>query len=505
MAKAGKKTRSKSVAIGYVRVSTEEQTQGHSLTIQEDTIKRYASLQHLKLAKVFKDPGVSGAGFDRPGLNGLRNYISTNDVKVLLVAKIDRLGRDLLLMQDFLEELQVAGVRFVSIDEGLSETGQGVQRSIAQILGLNAEMDRQRLIERVVPAMAENAKQGRMNGKVSYGYKYDPEKGKVSTQPEEAKTVRWLFREFAKASEGSKRLARRLANEGVRNRKNKPFAPSTLETMLRNEFYLGRFRWKQKRAVGTDKPVDIVMDDHHPALVDKDTFEKVQALLDMRGRQLPRVASENPFLLTGILVCRCGQRMKSQRFKSGSNGPAKAKYYCPARRKKRGGCPQKMLDAEPLDQQILSAMADHVSSERWREAIAKHQSQQADKQQGRSLARIAPIEQKLQTLLEDHLAGCMDVDEFDRRNADLQAQLAEVQKEVEEAAENKRHARVAGAMTKQWKAASSSTCRKTILALSSIEQRQLAHALIRRVCLQETGQPTIDWRFEWAFHRHART
>jgi hypothetical protein len=113
-----------------------------------------------------------------------------------------------------------------------------------------------------------------MNGPVPYGYHCDRAKSIVKPQPEEAKVVRWLFREVAKGEQGSRRLANRLSERGTVNRKGKRFRPSTIETMLRNEFHLGHYRWRQNRTIGADSPVEQAIGDHHPALIDHETFEK---------------------------------------------------------------------------------------------------------------------------------------------------------------------------------------------------------------------------------------
>jgi len=496
MARKKKTTRKKRpVAVGYVRVSSDEQTKGHSLEIQESTIKRYASGQGYRLAKVLADPGVSGATFDRPGLNELRDYVKAKSVDVLLVSKLDRLGRDLLELQEFLENLKATGVKFVSIDEGLADTTSGIHRSIQQIIGLHAEMERQRLIERVVPAMAANAKQGRMNGPVPYGYQYDRAKSVVKPHPEEAKVVRWLFREFAKGKQGSKRLANHLTGQGTVNRKGKPFRASTIETMLRNEFYLGHYRWRQNRTIGADSPVEQIIEDHHPALVDRATFEKIQALLGMRSRQLPRTGPEEPFLLTGLLVCQCGRKMKSQRFAS-TSGDRKAKYYCPARRKDRSSCSQRMLPADEVEQQVLAAVAEHVASNRWRKAIAEHLSRANAGGQNKKLqARINDIEQQLNDLLRKHLDGRVNPEEFHRRNVALKEELSEVQLEAEGASNDQKQAALAVGIVQQLADVEHDEYQSAISQLSRSQQRQLVSAVAYQTNVGDGGRLEIAWRF----------
>ena len=56
-------------AVGYIRVSTEEQVkEGISLEVQEDKIKKYADLHNLELVEVIRDEGKSGKDLNREGI-----------------------------------------------------------------------------------------------------------------------------------------------------------------------------------------------------------------------------------------------------------------------------------------------------------------------------------------------------------------------------------------------------------------------------------------------------
>jgi site-specific DNA recombinase len=59
-------------AIGYVRISTEEQTQhGYSLEAQTEAIKKYCEIQGWELLRIYRDDGYSGASMERPALEQL--------------------------------------------------------------------------------------------------------------------------------------------------------------------------------------------------------------------------------------------------------------------------------------------------------------------------------------------------------------------------------------------------------------------------------------------------
>ena len=96
-------------AVGYVRVSTEEQTQhGYSLEAQAQAIKKYCELQEWELVRIYRDDGYSGASMERPDLQQLLEDVYLRKFDVVVVWKLDRLSRNLkdtlYLLDDALEK-----------------------------------------------------------------------------------------------------------------------------------------------------------------------------------------------------------------------------------------------------------------------------------------------------------------------------------------------------------------------------------------------------------------
>src|SRR3954469_10876072 len=93
-------------AIGYVRVSTQEQaTEGVSLDAQRDRIRAYCRLHAIKLIDIQSDEGISGGTLNRPGLQGALQMIRRGRGNTLIVAKLDRLSRSLKDVCSLVEEL----------------------------------------------------------------------------------------------------------------------------------------------------------------------------------------------------------------------------------------------------------------------------------------------------------------------------------------------------------------------------------------------------------------
>lgn len=137
--------------IGYARVSTTDQT----LALQED------ALQQQGYDRIFRDV-VSGATFERPGLSEALAYARDGDV--LVVWKLDRLGRSLAHLIQLVEELEARGVGFKSLQEQIDTTTAGGQL-IFHIFGALAEFERALIRERTQAGLAAAKARGRVGGR----------------------------------------------------------------------------------------------------------------------------------------------------------------------------------------------------------------------------------------------------------------------------------------------------------------------------------------------------
>lgn len=143
----------------YARVSTLDQEPENQL--QE--LRRYVEARGWT-AKEYVDRGVSGAKDKRPGLDELLRDAKRRRFDVVVCWRLDRLGRSLKHLITLLEELQVLGVAFVSLAEGIDATTPAGKLQM-HILGAIAEFERARIVERVRAGLARRAAQGKPLGR----------------------------------------------------------------------------------------------------------------------------------------------------------------------------------------------------------------------------------------------------------------------------------------------------------------------------------------------------
>lgn len=138
--------------IGYARVSTADQ----KLDLQIDALNK-AGCEGL-----YKDEGISGSKQERPGLDACLASLKAGDV--LVVYKLDRLGRSLEHVMRLTEEFKERGVEFKSLSEGF-DTTTPAGKMLFHIIGALAQFERELIIERVHAGLCAAKKRGTKLGR----------------------------------------------------------------------------------------------------------------------------------------------------------------------------------------------------------------------------------------------------------------------------------------------------------------------------------------------------
>src|SRR5215472_10592536 len=138
--------------VGYARVSTKDQ----SLALQRD------AMAQAGCEKIFEDSGVSGSKMVRPGLDKALAHLRKDDV--LVVWKLDRLGRTICGLIELVTELRDRGVQFRSLTEGF-DTTTVAGRMLFHIIGALAEMERDLIRERTRAGLDAARARGRKGGR----------------------------------------------------------------------------------------------------------------------------------------------------------------------------------------------------------------------------------------------------------------------------------------------------------------------------------------------------
>lgn len=137
--------------IGYARVSTEEQ----NVELQID------ALEQAGCKPIYQDK-LSGLKSDRPGLTKALEHLRESDV--FIIWKLDRLGRSVKGLVDFVAELDERGVQFRSLTDGI-DTTTPTGRFFFHIMASLAQMERELIAERTKAGLEAARKRGRVGGR----------------------------------------------------------------------------------------------------------------------------------------------------------------------------------------------------------------------------------------------------------------------------------------------------------------------------------------------------
>ena len=174
-------------AIGYIRVSTEDQArEGISLEHQEAKIRAYAAINDLALVEVIRDGGASGKSLDREGIVRLLDLVESGKVEAVIVYKLDRLSRRTLDTLNLIENLESKGIAFHSISEKV-DTKSATGRFFLTIISAVAQMERDLIAERTKDALSHKKEKGEWTGRVPFGFRI--ENNRLVEDPDQIKVI----------------------------------------------------------------------------------------------------------------------------------------------------------------------------------------------------------------------------------------------------------------------------------------------------------------------------
>jgi len=218
-------------ALGYIRVSTEEQSRGGvSLGMQESKIRAYCKLHDLNLVGIYGDPGISGGSVKgRPGIQTVLELVRKKRIDSVVVYKLDRLARNTLETEEMLRLMDSKRVALHSFCEKL-DTRSATGRFFVRMLASLAEMERELISERTVDALASKREKGeRVSRYAPFGSRFEGDR--VVPEPREQAVIRTV-RKLSADGHTVREIGPLLAKKGILNRKGREFKKTQIHRLL---------------------------------------------------------------------------------------------------------------------------------------------------------------------------------------------------------------------------------------------------------------------------------
>ena len=358
---------------GYARISVDDEQEQKNISIEnqkaiiEDYVKTHFPGSTLTF---FEDRDRSGYTFEqREGYQEMRRGLMRHKYDILIIKDFSRFSRRNSRGLVELEDLRDAGVRIISIGDGVDFPNDDDWLKI-QFQFLVNEMPVTDTSRKVRSVVKRRQNDGEWICAAPYGYLVTEDK-QFEIIPTEAETVRRIFDLYSNAGWGYKKIANYLTDEGVptprmsermrkeaagkktkREAKN-AWAIATVQGILDNDFYIGTLRQgKYTRAKINGKDIrrnddeHIVIENHHQAIIDYRTFAITRALREKRSRSNYRGVKINDNVYSGFLQCGdCGSPMFAM-----SRSDLAPAYTCGTyHRRGLKGCTSHHIRVETLD------------------------------------------------------------------------------------------------------------------------------------------------------------
>src|SRR5215469_6157851 len=252
----------------YTRKSTEHNLdlEFNSLDAQREACEAYIKSQAhegWRLVPAHYDDGAfSGASLDRPALQDLLTEVRASKIDIIVVYKVDRLTRSLADFAKLVELFDQHSVSFVSVTQSFNTTSSMGRLTLNVLLSF-AQFEREVIGERVRDKIAASKRKGIwVGGSVPLGYASVNKK--LVVVPEEAETVRFIFRRYIElGSIGA--LVKDLDQKGIRTRRRTQsdgsyrgsirFGVGPLNYLLRNRFLIGEVVYRGAVQQGEQEPI----------------------------------------------------------------------------------------------------------------------------------------------------------------------------------------------------------------------------------------------------------
>jgi site-specific DNA recombinase len=361
----------------YVRVSSEEQKQGHTIDSQIAELRQFATQREWPVVEVYPDEAWSGAALARPALDRLRDDAHKELFDAVLINDVDRLARDVTHLGIIKRDLEQSGVRVIF--RKIPSENSPTHNLLVNILGSFAEFEREMIMDRTRRGRRHKVetRQQFIGALAPYGYRYIPatpneSTGELLINPEEALIVRRMFDWVATEGLSASEVTLRLTREGTRPRKGgKTWQKSSVLRILHGTIYTGTWYYNKHqlsfrrmvvpgveptgkktslRVRSRDEWIPVKLPDALKIISDEQ-WRRVQEQLN-RNRSFSRRNSKHEYLLSGLV--RCGGCQSSY---CGNPSHGRFHYRC-LRRCKR--LPQ--ISESTLDNSVWSAVENALNN-----------------------------------------------------------------------------------------------------------------------------------------------
>lgn len=451
----------------YCRLSQDDGREGDSNSIsnQKEILLAYAQRNNFPNPQFFTDDGFSGTTFDRPSFIQMENLVEQGLVDTIIVKDLSRFGRNYLDVGNYLEiKYPTLGVRFIAIQENvdtLKETGTEMM-PFNNIFNEWYAAQTSKKIRAVWKNKAANGK--RVSSSVPFGYLKNPQDKEDWLVDEPAADIVRKIYALCLDGRGPLQIAKQLEQEKVlipsayyaslgrktRKQYTHPYAwdQKTVAGILANQQYTGctvnfmttTVSYKVHKTVYNPKDEWQIIPNTQPAIIDEDTWKRVQELRENRIRP---TATGRTSLFSGKVFCAdCGSKLH---FCAAKSLNANQEHYrCANYKSGRGNCQIHYIRNVVLEKIVLEAINSLADFVRCYEPVFLYLMAQKDIVSKRTETnrlkssiesgkrRIQDLDKLIERIYEDQVLGNISAERYARMSINYENEQRELVKRVDE-------------------------------------------------------------------------
>ena len=388
-------------AVIYARYSSDNQKET-SIEDQLRLCREYAARNGMSVVHEYCDKAKSGTSVKRrTQFNKMLSDSELGRFECVLVYATNRFARNTYDSFVYRHQLRENGVEIVSITEPMPEGDVG--DLVEYLFSWEAAQYSKNLSKVVKRRLDQRAAECKANGARLYGYRNGGD-GCYEVVEEEAAVVRRVFTEWADGRQAAE-IVDDLNRDRIPNSNGREWQPHSIQHMIRNERYLGVYKWGGVRVEGG-----------MPAIVSRDLFESAK-------NHARHKSKHTKYLLTGKVYCPCGKKLLSA---SGTSKSGKRyRYY-------RCNACKSQIASERLEDMVLDITAAMLGEPAVVETVAKAVVEQSEKRNDVDAIRdeISEVEKKIERGVSALLNGLSsetmeaELQKLEARKSDLHKRLA---------------------------------------------------------------------------------
>ena len=462
----------------YCRLSRDDGSdkESNSIENQKLMLARYAKEKGFENTRFYVDDGFTGTNFNRPDFKRMMEDVEAGYISTIIVKDMSRFGRNYVEVGLYTESyFPENNIRFIAITD-LVDSADG-DNEIIPFKNVMNEMYARDISKKVRSAKRIRGNMGEPLSQPPYGYMKDPQNPKRwIIEHEAASVVREIFRLYLEGY-GQDKIARTLQDREIKNctsywqergigRGGKKVQPnpykwksSTIGQILIRQEYCGdvvNFKtysksFKNKKRLQNPEENWKIFKDVHEPIIDRETFEAVQALIKKCKRRDPKPENGDKNIFCDFLVCaECGHKLwyhvntrnKDIHYFSCSNYVKDYRGSCQHRHYVRADAIEQIV---MLELKKMSACIRH-NEERFAEILARKTNSDRLSEEKylkteleRLMSRNAKVERNYEKLYEDNMDGKVTDEwfmhmsrKYEEERLELRAKISKLREQQEQ-------------------------------------------------------------------------